>query len=124
MSNWTQNNRAHEATWKTLRVLGLLGKKVSFDVAGPTTMQGLRMWIPGESAADRAERAAFYAAQMDDVFTEWASAVYEEVPAKKEAAARKTARQAMADALSSKAKTISQLGVRVDELYKFPSETT
>ncbi len=87
-------------------------------------MQGLRMWIPGESAADRAERAAFYAAQMDDVFTEWASAVYEEVPAKKEAAARKTARQAMADALSSKAKTISQLGVRVDELYKFPSETT
>jgi hypothetical protein len=120
MPLWTQNNRAHNWTWKILLCLDLLARRTSFDAAGARSMDSLRHWVIGESSSNRSTKARLLAAQFDALCVLVLKAKYESSAN----GASVAAKRAIADILLDGAKSVQQLGNKADELYRFVNEVS
>jgi hypothetical protein len=112
--NWNDNNRAHTNTWGYLFLYEELN--VGFPEAGGIKMSGLAFYNPLASAATREAEALALAARLNRAFLKKSHARFEQ------GWDEPTAITAQKDILKDKTRTVSELGVKVDEIYSFFGE--
>ncbi|NNG16592.1 MAG: hypothetical protein HKM89_08935 [Gemmatimonadales bacterium] len=114
MSTWSKNNAAHTQTWFTLKVLDQSGRV--FSRSGSIKVKQFAFWNPTASKRVRSVQARALAIQIDNVFRMVFLAEFES------GVTRTAAINAMKKILSDGEKTMSDLGCKNDENYKFLGE--
>ena len=112
--NWNGNNRAHTNTWGYLFLYEELN--VGFPEAGRVKMSGLAFYNPVASAGTLEAEALALAARLNRAFLKKSHARFEQ------GWDEPTAITAQKDILKDKDKTVSDLAVKVDEIYSFFGE--
>jgi hypothetical protein len=114
MSDWSNNNRAHNALWYSLRVLGELD--VGFATAGTLKVEDLTYWNNLGSEEHRKQHAQTLSIQLNNMFIMIFRASFEDGI---------TPDAAIADlykGLSSGSTTLPELGETADAAYRFRGE--
>ena len=111
---WSANSRACKTTWSTLRILNQLEE--TFAEAGTLKMKGLTFWNQSGSADNRESMARTLSIQVDNVFTLIRGARYED------GASKPKAIEGMLAILLDESKTVVDLALAADALYKFWKE--
>ena len=117
MSDWNSNNRACTTTWTTLRVLGQISKRRTFNTTGPLKMTELTFWASTGSGQARTTAAKTLSIQMHNVFTMLRGASLES------GITQAKAIETMVGVLKDKDKTVADLAEMNDASYLFWRES-
>ena len=113
--SWSANNRAHACLW-IAETWHHNQRDLGFDEVGNWKTDYIIKAVAGESANIRKEKANTHALMLDDVFTSFYRAVYEN---NKDQA---TAITDMEKVLQDDSKLMSDLAEAVDTAYRFRGE--
>lgn len=120
MSDWSKENYAHWGTYRGLAVLKELDPLlVSFDESKEYLMPGLSFYVLGTNSEDIKARATLLAMQL------YQFVVVNYKPSWQNQADINSTREAInsiCEILTDKDRTISDLGNRVDKVFKFSNE--
>ena len=114
---WSNNNRAHVATWNALIVLGQRPRRF-FKNEGKTQMKELQFWSDIDSPDMRKTHARQIAVGLNGIFIGFNGAKYEQGCN----AAKSVTR--MTNILIQSDQTIADLGGVADDCYHFQGEGT
>jgi hypothetical protein len=112
--NWSNNNLAHTDTWGYLLLYEELN--VGFFEAGDMKMSRLAFFNPADSSNALEAAALELAARLNRAFVKKSRAAFENDWTEPKGV------EAMKDVLKDKDKTVSELAVKVDEIYSFSGE--